>query len=541
MCDSIEEGGRRCPGACGEQRSAKDRARYAAKKARGATSPPTDGGGVAVLERSPELTEADRKAALDQQLSAAVYDARAYYYGDLDLPDGQPLDMEQVRAASAAHEVEMKAFEGKYGTPDKAIIAAGDVLAQKAEEYAGITAEEARESYRRRLEDCQARVFDLNKRAAPYEAAVDDAYSAYQTWRSIPESQRESDHRETLYNLHEEYLAAAKARTAFLESGDSAALREEFRALYSASDPESVDALQRLSNGYVRALSETRPLGGKELTFHEKTTKPARAVFNTAVEVFPTDWIEASNDRKPMYARIADSRAHYTDAIRVEKRVKETYTHRLIRDEQPEDSVYRTYEKIPYDPDRPETKNMYRATRYEVNSWTPKDQKPKGPRWEWYEGEDRPNGVWRRTEQRMQTISSETVPEIKTNKRSGPLGGPGVATAQHEFSHRCESSVPKIKDMEEDFLVRRTTDPVTKEREPLRTIEGHARSEKGWKDSFAHGYMGKYYRDGYREILSTGTESVFSGKFGGLIGLGQYKADHEYRSFILGILAVAKR
>lgn len=535
MCDSIEEGGRRCPSNCAEERSAKDRARYAAKKAGGATKPPTDGGGVAVMERDPHLDETLRKAVRDGQLAAAVEDAQSYYYSEPELPEGVPFSVDELQRAKAKHQREMEDFEQKYGTPDKAIIEAGSIIAAKGEEYAGITAIQVQQDWEQRMAAVKDAIAEKTKEFAPLEKAADESREAWYAASRIPGSSRESDHSVMVLNLHEEYRQARDELAAAQNASNLTELQREYRLLHSGKDPETLSGLQRLADGYKKALGETRELGGTELTYYSKTPAKAKEVFNSAVDVFPKDWIDASNARAPMYARIADSRAHYTDSTRVTKKEKQDVTYRVIRDSQPEDSVYYGYTPVPG------ADGQYRRTSYETMSGYGPDSKPKGPRWEWYQGEDKPGGIWRRTRQRMETVESAIVPEIKTNRRAGALGGPGVATARHEFSHRCEASVPGIRKMEDDFLVRRTTDAETGEREKISHIAGHSRKEMGWKDSFAHHYMGKHYQHGSREILSMGTESIFNGEYGGMVGVGNFKPDHDYRSFILGVMAVAKK
>ncbi len=53
-------------------------------------------------------------------------------------------------------------------------------------------------------------------------------------------------------------------------------------------------------------------------------------------------------------------------------------------------------------------------------------------------------------------------------------------------------------------------------------------------------YVGKEYFDGKRyEVFTTGIQALYSGEYGGLLGLSpQYKTpDLEHRNFVLGILA----
>lgn len=43
------------------------------------------------------------------------------------------------------------------------------------------------------------------------------------------------------------------------------------------------------------------------------------------------------------------------------------------------------------------------------------------------------------------------------------------------------------------------------------------------------------------EVMSVGMDSIMGGRQGALIGVGGYKADSDYRNFVLGVLATAGR
>jgi hypothetical protein len=118
----------------------------------------------------------------------------------------------------------------------------------------------------------------------------------------------------------------------------------------------------------------------------------------------------------------------------------------------------------------------------------------------------------------------------------------GMRVAMHEFAHRVEATTPHITAYEDAFLKRRAghlpvegNSEVTPEK--LSSIYS-GKKEVGFKDNFPSHYMGKvYHGSSYKEILSMGMESVFSGTNGGLVGLDNYSADADYKKFILGVLA----
>ncbi|MGP9651764.1 hypothetical protein ACT3UA_11435 [Glutamicibacter sp. 363] len=128
---------------------------------------------------------------------------------------------------------------------------------------------------------------------------------------------------------------------------------------------------------------------------------------------------------------------------------------------------------------------------------------------------------------------------LTMNEESSYVDGQAgaVAVATHEFTHRMEDVVPGIYHLENQFRTRRTTLPNGR-LEPLVPIYRHTPREKARVDHFASRYMGKVYGfGGYTEIMSTGTEALFGGEYGGLTGMSRgTSADKDMRNFILGVL-----
>jgi len=111
-----------------------------------------------------------------------------------------------------------------------------------------------------------------------------------------------------------------------------------------------------------------------------------------------------------------------------------------------------------------------------------------------------------------------------------------------------EEVVPGVKDLERAFLVRRTTREDGTREEPVALYGGRADENGGQEmarpDSFVDAYIGKDYgvRGGdATEVLSMGTESLFAGTHGGLVGAGNYEADEDMRAFVLGMYASVGR
>lgn len=53
--------------------------------------------------------------------------------------------------------------------------------------------------------------------------------------------------------------------------------------------------------------------------------------------------------------------------------------------------------------------------------------------------------------------------------------------------------------------------------------------------------MGKEYETGDRELASCGTEALFGGRYGGLVGLGRFEPEYDMCDFALGALVTAGR
>ncbi len=144
------------------------------------------------------------------------------------------------------------------------------------------------------------------------------------------------------------------------------------------------------------------------------------------------------------------------------------------------------------------------------------------------------------------------------------MWGYDQALMVHEFAHRVEHTYDRggaqITDIEEVFLIRRTTTNGVRDK-VQRYMDSGAAGEKISEiaeddealldpqtelirpDHFTSAYMGKTYAHRVdathksREILSTGMEAVLGGAYGELIGKQDHQADLDHRSLILGLLA----
>lgn len=145
---------------------------------------------------------------------------------------------------------------------------------------------------------------------------------------------------------------------------------------------------------------------------------------------------------------------------------------------------------------------------------------------------------WFRTRSEINIYSDESTHD--------GLASDGRRVALHEFAHRIEHSIPIIRYYQRFFLMRRTgnyseDDPFVEGEEVSviyeKTYDSEENEEYGYLDNFPTHYMGKVYDGKNFEILSMGMESLFSGTNGGFVGVFKYKADSDYKRFILGVIA----
>lgn len=456
----------------------------------------------------------DLQAALEPRTRAAAHVRSAW----------TPEVREAVRIREEKRNEALEALD-IYGGPDLAVAAVGSAVADRAEILAGITVTEIRSGWGQRLEDAEAE----------YEAAS-EAYKE--------DSSKDS-------GRYERY-ANARAALIYAKSGTDDTTKQDMR---------------RLADGYLASLKEIRPMGGT-LRLHPKSDKRAAAILQEAAQLFPTDFINASNAGGfQLLAKDTAGRAHYAHghALKTKKTI-ESYTTQaqLPGAPRPQDSVRRKWEEVEDEAAAAQGIRRFRSPEYEVqwewDRFTPtKDGSPRGTGWERWEDPETKEVAWRRQYTYSRTVDAEYVGKLLVDRdpfsymegRSG-----AVSTALHEFSHRSEATVKRghsldsapavgIAALEAAFLERRTTfedengDMVRQPKEKIRPGEKIMSKEYCRPDHFPERYMGKEYDGTYFELMSVGMEAVFAGQYGGFIGVGRHTSDRESRDFILGTLAVA--
>lgn len=312
------------------------------------------------------------------------------------------------------------------------------------------------------------------------------------------------------------------------------------------------------------------------IEFSDDSHADAVKSLKNALPFYPQSWVDASNASnrvRPLRIKRSKGRAHYSSS-----RGQNTFTHRTEawitqkpKDWQPDphnkqDSEYISLEgKSEWiDPKSGivhenwygdnETRTAWVSVSYD---YAPEGASPKGKVWEKVEhyeekyvsgeGMVRTGNLitrYRKPRYSRGMASTTYKAELTVTKDSEMHVGndAGMRVAMHEFAHRVEGTTPVVTAYEEAFLKRRAghlnpDSSSTVEPEKLTKIYS-GRKEVGFKDNFPSHYMGKVYEgSSYKEILSMGMESLFAGTNGGLAGLGNHKADADYKKFILGVLA----
>lgn len=271
--------------------------------------------------------------------------------------------------------------------------------------------------------------------------------------------------------------------------------------------------------GEVRAeaalavLSEIRPMGPSSLegglVLHSSSPRPMARVLTEASRFFPTDWLRRSNaTNPPLRPRKTTARAHYIHQARVS--YKDPSGARALK------------ERTKYFPEgTPPDLHVVRKV-----------------------------GLWTVYQVEVPAKVSVVVSEISIDDDhvagvdGKPMGTKGLSTAVHEMTHRIEHAHPAVAALGRAHRDRRAreADPNGEmpKPKPIYKNSRRARQEVAHEDHFAHPYMGRVYPNSpCSEVVSTGNEAVFCGRFGGLVGQAGNRADADHRAFVLGLAASA--
>lgn len=309
--------------------------------------------------------------------------------------------------------------------------------------------------------------------------------------------------------------------------------------------------------------------------FSEDSHADAVKSLKNALSYFPQSWVDASNAQqqsRELRIKRSKGRAHYSAASG-----QNTFTTKTV--------AFIVQKPKDWEPDPHDRQGSEYISLEGANEWVDPRSGVVHENWNYsqkedvrgwvsvsytyHKGEGVPKGNWEKVEHyeenyvsgqgmvrtgnlitryrkpklRRGRASTTYKAELTVSKDGHAFVGKdeGMRVAMHEFAHRVEHTTPIVTAYEDAFLKRRAGhlpspdgSPVTPEK--LTSIYS-GRTEMGFKDNFPSHYMGKVYNADYREILSMGMESLFAGTNGGLAGMGNHKADADYKKFILGVLA----
>lgn len=536
MCRDTDHGGRRCPSEKPEGRRARQRLGYALQTAQNAITAPEREVSEALIAEVDSIREpigVQQLKAMAETLNASVpaqgEQVLPFFLGD---DENTP---EKLALGVSAREQQ--------------VLMIGEEVSARVDEITGITSQEAYDQWQERVAAADKAVEDFDhspkmqsiRAAKEYDAEMMQKYSVDNVGDMHAKmTDEEYDHWKVLRRANNN----AYKELSLLESNAS-------KILYG-KDEESQRVIALFTEANRQAIKELRSVGevAPQVREHQKNKGTAEFFTSSVQEVFPTAWIQNSNDMGEVLLKESPKRAHYNFHAIQRKRVKEIHTAQEIRradwKPDPRDITKAEWKVIDAGSDFNEWEGpVYEQYRsgWRSYSWDSEKGQPKGSGWvkgrhavenykdghitvEYEEG-------WFRKMSSMKTVEETSQAEIRLMKTRDEEA---ARVAVHEFAHRCEDANPHLKVLEERFLSRRTTNP-DGSREKLVRYGTGTPAEYVREDSFVNIYMGKQYDHDNREILSMGSEAVFSGTNGGLLGIGTQRKDPEMRSFILGLYA----
>jgi hypothetical protein len=425
------------------------------------------------------------------------------------------------------------------------ILLVGAAVAERAKEIHGVDLEEARKDWQARIplakEELDAMTVDAHAAQDEFIAYRQELIKKYESPIYEFEEKISPEEAEELERLRLEKNAKMDAKE---EAG------ENFRQMLRGHDKVTAEVLDRIAEGNRQAIAEVRSVGTVPVSFEEKIRGgDAGQVFTEAVStVFPDDWVKKSNEKGPLsLIRTSDreGRVHYSPA----GQNISPYTYILPYQPDERDSRFEGWRPQVNEEGNPTGK--WEGMKRDVLMMEPdprtykkynKDGTPKGTGWKKGQAVQKDGSlvpIWVRdnaTDAKSVASRGDTGGKISVNMNGKKRDV--TQDFQHEFSHRIEDSNPHIVTLEQAFVASRTTD-ASGRRDPLVRYEENPR-EQIRPDNFVKPYIGKEYEtEPMCEVLSMGTESVFGGNHGGLVGIGEERSDPEMRNWILGVYATA--
>ena len=296
MCRSKDHGGRRCPSCSPERRSAYRRALKARRDAEAEiASASTEQDSESLAE--PQTASTTSSAETDSS-PASVYNAEDF--------SGVKELLNEFRLDPDYRDEVVEAFGGEADFARHV----GKVMADEAMSRISFDAEEERIRYRDDIDVANEEMDVINSRIdaiteqARKEAKADPHNPLYPT----------IEHRIMSNPEHKELLEASQK---YLDMVNNLA-----PVVTGQTYPESTKKrLAELADSYRDVLAEVRTMGGSH-AWSKESDKDAVMTFNSAIQDFPSEWIEASaySNTPPPIVRISKERAHYTHEMILEKK-----------------------------------------------------------------------------------------------------------------------------------------------------------------------------------------------------------------------------
>lgn len=366
-------------------------------------------------------------------------------------------------------------------------------------------------------------------------------------------------------DLHQDWadrLADAQAEVRQVESKtdwDPTELNEarhKVVQIHYGRDDQTIAEVTAMARARRKALAEYVQIGSS-LSLHADSQKRAVKHFEkVAAEDFPASWIDRSAQSEPLMVRYSKSRNHYSPnhIHRVDRKDEELITTETVAPGEHDQfgPGLEPVEKVGEIIEDGVAKEIWSYRTYEVARTDNR----------YHQQWDREMAGYRRRREKLKATGTwKAVPGMQAERRllrqtggqdisrvpmanTGPYAGSGwvegedgaaeTSTAAHELSHHLEKVVPGVFEMEKSFLEYRTEGS---------QVERYmnSRTEQIKRGGFPDLYMGKIYWGENRkstEILSTGVEALFHGRYGALAGTSNRTADPEFRDFLMGMMVL---
>lgn len=465
---------------------------------------------------------------------------------------GQKLSAKMRAEREEAGSGEAWILNGRENTPEniaagvaerqQEILMVGTVIAERAQAIHGIDLDQARAEWAARVPVAKA---EYDKAVAAAKVTAD----AYTEARAALLKKYDTNYYEYTEKATSEEIAdlevLRQANNVTLTAREDA--RQHLQKTILGKDEASIAVTNKIASANRQAIAEVRPVGNVPVAISENIRggDAGRDFKATISSTFPDEWVESSNELGELsIVRVtkSDGRAHYEPV----RRTTAKYNYSMPKRPNLEDDRFKGWtERVDENGNGTGTwEGPRRDFLEERNPWNMKKfngTKPKGAGWRRGQAEGtygpvhgwvRENATDQKNIEKLRTSGAKITVNMNADDRERSR------TNQHEFAHRIEDARPHIMLMEEGFVASRTTGADGR-RDPLRRYTSNSKKPEYVRpDNFVDSYIGKEYEGhGFRELLSMGSESVFGGSKGGLIGIGTERTDPEMRNWILGAYA----